>query len=203
MVKHTLRILTAVVLLGAVGGVAVVGYRLARTRVASDVYRQRLAEVTQQHDQLIQTYNKAVARTAVTELVVEDGKLSVAIVTADGQQRVIPTGLNPASEIFVDYAVIDGRLPVIIDPLIEEVDWSDPNNRHGLAIYRSYGHENGRWIVTVTGGGSLGLEKVDRDRKVALSPPPTIEDYEQIERQAREQADQVSPLDVAREVFSR
>ena len=162
---------------------------------------------------------RSVARTAVTELVVEDGKLSVAIVTADGQQRVIPTGLNPASEIFVDYAVIDGRLwirrlfaldplrgpqpPVIIDPLIEEVDWSDPNNRHGLAIYRSYGHENGRWIVTVTGGGSLGLEKVDRDRKVALSPPPTIEDYEQIERQAREQADQVSPLDVAREVFSR
>ena len=51
----------------------------------SEVYRERLAAVASDYEELRGRFNEAVRRTAVTELVVENGALSVAIRNAGGQ----------------------------------------------------------------------------------------------------------------------
>lgn len=152
----------------------------------------RYDELQQNHEQLRQTYNEAVAKTAVTELVVEEGTLCVNIRTAEGVDRSIPTPFNPAREIYVDYVVLDGRLWIrrvfdqdtppgkglVIDPQRADVDWNDPKLTYGNAVYRSL--TEGRWIVTVTGDGSLGLVKTEKEA-TPLSPPPPVRDYPQVE----------------------
>ncbi len=157
-----------------------------------DALQERHADLQRVHEDLRNTYNEAIAKTAVTELLVEDGTLCVTIRTAEGVDRTIPTPFNPAKEIYVDYVVLDGRLWIrrvfdqdtppgrglVIDPTQADVDWSDPRLRHGNAVYRSL--SEGRWIVTVTGDGSLGLVKSD-DAIPSLSPPPPVRDYEPLE----------------------
>ena len=56
----------------AVAGVAalLIGLRAVRSDVTSDVYRARLGELTDDYNALRSEYNAAVARTAVTELIV-------------------------------------------------------------------------------------------------------------------------------------
>ncbi len=195
------------------GGVGVIGYQLATTYLTVDIYRDRLAGLSHDYAQLRDQYNRAVRRTAVTELIVEDGRLAVAIRTADGRDRRIQTDFNPNREIYCDYVLIDGRLwirriyddrtppreGVVIDPQFADVDWTDPAARYGNAVYRSLGE--GRWIVTVTGDGSLGLSQIDEQTEAPLSPPPEVRDYEQIEREIDRQAEAIGPADVLRQIL--
>jgi len=46
---------------------------------------------------------------------------------------------------------------VNVDPNLAEVDWNRVGHHSGKAVYRSL--TEGRWLVTVTGDGSLGLVK--------------------------------------------
>ena len=80
------KIAIVVVLLCAV---AFVGYRLARSTVELDIYRDRLAGLASDYESLRSMYNQAVAKTAVTELIVKDGRLSLAIRTIEGVERVL------------------------------------------------------------------------------------------------------------------
>jgi hypothetical protein len=64
---------------------------------------------------------------------------------------------------------------VVINPLVDDVDWDSDNARYGKAIYRRLGE--GRWVITVTGDGSLGLKRVEGE-PVQLSPPPPVRDFE-------------------------
>lgn len=189
---NLLRWFQTCVLAAFVGLAAFAGYHVLREREAADIYRQRLADVSRDYESLRQTYNEAVARTAVTELLVEDGRLCVNIRTAEGIDRSIDTPFDPSKEIYVDYVVLDGRLWIrrifdqdtppgkglVIDPHRAEVDWADPRLKQGNAVYRAL--SEGRWIVTVTGDGSLGLMKTDPAEDVPLSPPPPVRDYPQI-----------------------
>ena len=204
-----IEIATGVVLLGVI---ALVGYRLASTRMAVDIYRERLAGLSGEYESLRALYNQAVRKTAVTELIVEDGRLSLAIRTIEGVDRVIPTPFDPSQEIYCDYVLLDGRLWVrrvydaktppngglLIDDNLARVDWDAPAARYGKAVYRSLGE--GRWIVTVTGDGSLGLARKDVDDDVTLSGPPPVRDYDQLDKQISEALAQVGVGDVLRRI---
>lgn len=194
--------------------IAGIGYRFASSKVELDVYRDRLAGLSNEYESLRSTYNQAVRKTAVTELIVKDGRLSLVIRTIEGVGRVINTPFDPAREIYCDYVLLDGRLWIrrvydshtppdkglVIDDKLKQVDWNDPAARCGKAVYRSLGE--GRWIVTVTGDGSLGLAKTDSKADVELSGPPPVRDYDQLEKQIRDAMAHVTVGDVLKRIFT-
>ncbi|MHC4714832.1 MAG: hypothetical protein ACYTAN_16440 [Planctomycetota bacterium] len=194
--------------------IAAVGYRLALSKVELDIYRDRLAGLSDDYEALRSMYNQAVARTAVTELIVKDGRLSVAIRTIEGVDRVIDTQFDPAREIYCDYVLLNGRLWIrrvydartppekglVIDDELQRVDWNDPAARYGKAVYRSL--DEGRWIVTVTGDGSLGLARTDGRSEVTLSGPPPVRDYEQLKKQIDDKLSDVTIGDVLRRLLA-
>lgn len=197
--------IASVVLLIVAG---IVGYKLVEANLKADIYRDRLTALSDDYDQLRETYNQAVRRTAVTELVVSDGKLCVSIRNSEGEVKSIPTPFDPSGEIYVDYVVLDGRLwirrvfdtktppreGVLIDPALADVDWESNSSAHGKAVYRQL--TEGRWVVSVTGDGSLGLTKADTNDPVDLTSGPGVRDYEPISEQAKAAADRIGPVDV-------
>jgi len=197
------------VIIGAAAmGTALAGYRAVESRVAAEVYRSRLATLGADYEALRDRYNEAVRRTAVTELLVEDGRLRVVVRTSEGVQRTLPTPFDPSGEIYVDFVVAGGRLLIrrifdadttpregmVIDPDLLEIDWSDPRLAVGKAVYRRLGE--GRWVVTVTGDGSLGLTRRDDPAPQDLPPAPDIRDYEQLEQALAGEIERIGPRDV-------
>lgn len=200
--------------LAIVGAAALlIGLRAVRSDVASEVYRTRLGELTQDYNALRSEYNAAVARTAVTELIVEDGRLAVRVRTASGAERVYPAPFDPSGEIYVDYAVVDGRLWIrrvfdaatapsqglVIDPALAEIDFEAPGVRAGKAVYRTL--SEGRWVISVTGDGSLGLTRASEPGPAQLTPAPEVRDFDEIKEEARREADRVSLFDALRTLF--
>ncbi len=195
----------AVVLLGVAG---YVGYQLVAANLKADIYKDRLTELASDYDALRETYNQAVRKTAVTELVVEDGKLCVSIRNAQGVVKQTPTPFDPSGEIYVDYVVLEGRLwvrrvfdaktppsqGVVIEPELADVGWDDPALAHGKAVYRRL--DEGRWVVTVTGDGSLGLAKASDNLPSELASIPPVRDYEPVDEQARAEVDRIGVGDV-------
>ena len=194
--------------------IAAVGYRMASARVELDIYRDRLAGLSGEYESLRSMYNQAVRKTAVTELIVKDGRLSLAIRTIEGIERVIETPFDPSREIYCDYVLMDGRLWIrrvytafmppnqglVIDNDLQRVDWNNPAARYGNAVYRSL--SEGRWIVTVTGDGSLGLARADDSAKVTLSGPPPVRDYDQLTKQINQTLANVSVSDVLKRILT-
>ena len=185
-----------------------VGYELVEANLKADIYRDRLTALSDDYDQLRETYNQAVRRTAVTELVVQNGKLCVSIRNSEGMVKSIPTPFDPTGEIYVDYVVLDGRLwvrrvfdagtppsqGVLIDPALVDVSWDSETAAHGKAVYRQL--TEGRWIVSVTGDGSLGLAKSTNNDPTDLATSPGVRDYEPISQQAEAEVDRIGPVDV-------
>jgi hypothetical protein len=184
----------AVLLMAILGLAGFAGYRLLRSDVEATVYRSRLEQVARDYEALRESYNEAIRRTAVTELRVEKGVLSVAIRNAAGDVRIIDTPYDPSREIYVDFAILDGRLWIrrvfdaatppeeglLIDPDLADVDWDADPDGHGKAAYRSLGE--GRWVVTATGEGSLGLGRRRSGDAAELAPPPPVRSYEPMQR---------------------
>lgn len=209
MFKIALRIFW----LAVVGLGAYLGYQWTESRVAVNVYKHRLASLSGEYETLRHRYNHAVRKTAVTELIVKEGKLSLAIRTVDGIERTIATPFNPAREIYCDYVLLDGRLWIrrlydsatppsqglLIDDTLADVDWTDPAARYGNAVYRSL--DEGRWIVTVTGDGSLGLAKADPSDPVDLQHAPPVRDYEEMQEQINAEVDDIGPGDVIKHLM--
>lgn len=202
------RILTAssLALLSVLAGLF--GYRVLESDVASDIYRDRLAELGEQHEMLLTQYNEAVRRSAVTELVVEGGALRVIVRTLDGTLNEIETPFDPAGEIYVDFAVVDGRLwvrrvfdahtapsaGVVVDPTVADLDWDAPGTTFGKAVYRSL--DEGRWVVTVSGDGSLALRRADEGVPTNLNGAPRIRDYAEFERTLDAELERITLADV-------
>jgi hypothetical protein len=161
------------------------GYQLYQ---AGDARRQ-LEALSEEHRELTATFNEVVRRTAVTELVVEEGRLSVTVRDARGEIRTIPTPFDPQEEIYVDYLVINGRLwirrvfdgqtppaeGIVIDPALGDVDWNAGQAHQGKAVYRAL--NEGRWIISVTGDGSLGLARLEECEEADLTAAPPVRDY--------------------------
>jgi hypothetical protein len=177
-----------------------------RPQLADEILRHRLELLAADYETLRERYEAAIARTAVTELRVAVGRLSVVVRNAAGELREIPTPYDPAREIYVDYAVWDGRLfvrrvfaedvppreGVLIDPALLSIDWDDARASHGKAAYRTLGE--GRWVVTVTGGGALGLAPAPEP--VDLAPPPELRRFEPLDHQVEERLSEVGPGEV-------
>ena len=210
MIARIVSLLLVVVL----AGVGWLGFRLVQARLAADIYRERLVELAESYEQLRGQYNEAVLKTAVTELLVDDGQVDVTIRTAEGVIRTIPTPFDPRGELYVDYVVLndrlwirrvfDGETPpkngVVIDPALVQVDWSAEGASHGKAAYRQL--DPGRWVVTVTGDGSLGLAKRGSGDSIALSGPPPVRDYPQIDERVSQELTRLGPADVLRKLLS-
>jgi hypothetical protein len=190
------RVVPACAVLAASGVAGLFGLELMRARAEREIYRDRLAVLTETYDDLADRYNTAVRRTAMTELVVENGTLSVVVQSAAGRITDITTPYDPASEIYVDYAIIGGRVwirrifdehtapseAMVIDPALANIDWDETQNEVGKAIYRSL--DEGRWIVTVAGNGGLGLRKAEPGEEIALGPAPAITDFDEVDAEA-------------------
>lgn len=199
--------------LGLLG--ARLGERLLRSDIEARVYRERLGTLERDYEVLRSEYETAIRRTAVTELVVEDGRLRVAIRDASGQVRTIDTPFDPSREIYVDFVILNGRLWIrrifdagtpperglLVDPGLEQVDWRADPEGYGKAAYRSL--EEGRWVLTVTGDGSLGLARSEGDTPTELAPPPEIRRFEPVERTVEDTLAAIQPLEAVRAVAAR
>lgn len=204
------RLATAGAIVVASGVAGLFGYQLLRANIVEDVYRDRLRELAGEYHQLRSTYNEAVKRTAVTELVVEGGGLSVRVRTAAGVERVIETPFDPSGEIYVDYVVLDGRVwmrrvfdahtppsrGVLVDPELASVDWEREGARFGKAVYRSL--SEGRWVISVSGDGSLGIVKGGPE-PAPLAAAPEVGEFEEMHEDLESRVSRIG----AGEVFSR
>lgn len=194
------------------GIASLLGYQWAKATVAQDIYRDRLTSLQNDYQQLAEQYNQAITPRPVTELLVEDGTVCVVVRRGDGELVRVPTTFNAwEDELFVDYALVDGRLlirrvfdehtaarseqAVVIDPELVEVDWEDPTIPFGKAIYRSR-MADGRWIISVTGDGSLGLKQIAEDSQITLAKQPEIKKFEPVDERADEAVGQIGVGDV-------
>ncbi|MBW2272446.1 MAG: hypothetical protein JRG96_04185 [Deltaproteobacteria bacterium] len=187
--------IASLALIVVLAGAGFMGFRLLATGLEARVYRARLEELGADYDALREQYNRAVRKTAVTELVVEDGKLAIAIRTGDGALQRFDTPFDPSKEIYVDYVVVGGRLWIrrifdedtapgsgmMIDPRFVDVNWSDEDAHHGKAAYREL--EEGVWVVSVTGDGSLGLARREEGETGDLAAAPPVRSYAPVEEE--------------------
>lgn len=207
------------------GVAAAFGYVMLRKGVTEDILRERFREVVEKDYAALQArYNEAVRNTAVTELVVAGGKLSVRVRNAEGVIDEVATPFDPSGEIYVDYVVIDGRLwirrvfdestppsrGVVINPAMANIDWeridreegAGPEGRvsHGQTIYRSIGE--GRWVISVSGNGALGLSRIGEDRLVTLGDGAAVRSYDEIVKTIDAEIAEVTVVDVLRRLVS-
>lgn len=200
--------ITAGAVIAAASVIAVVGLRFARADAANSVYQSRLRDLSVDYESLRAQYNQAVRQTAVTELVVKNRSVTVQVRTIEGAIETIPTDCDADKEIYVDFALIEGRLWIrrvfdadtpparatVINPKLATVNWDAQGALVGQAVYRQLGE--GRWVVNASGDGALALTRVDDDAVVSLSPPPEIKGYDEIQSQVDEEIDKVSWRDV-------
>jgi len=206
--------ITSLAIISAVAITAVVGLKIAKAETANQVYRDRLSDLSTDYKSLAAQYNQAVRQTAVTELIVKDRKITVEIRTIEGEQETIATPCNADKEIYVDFALIAGRLWIrrvfdadtppsqatIINPKLANVDWDSEGALVGQAVYRQL--DEGRWIVNAAGDGALALTRVDDDQIINLSPPPTVKAYEEVQSQVDEELEKITWRDVLASVFT-
>ncbi|MBU6412103.1 MAG: hypothetical protein KGS45_01395 [Planctomycetes bacterium] len=193
-----------------VGGIGYLAFEAGKANLAASIYKDKMVRIAQDYEALRGTFNQAVQRTAVTELVAKGDTLTVRIRTTTGVVKEIATPFKPSSEIYVDFVVLDGRLwirrvfdastppdqGVLIDPALADVEWAkrDPASpiTVGKAVYRALGE--GRWIVTVTGDGSLGLAKATGE--AVLTAAPEVREYSTVESDTAKEAGAITAGDV-------
>ncbi|MFG0260409.1 MAG: hypothetical protein ACF8LK_08670 [Phycisphaerales bacterium JB041] len=204
------RTISTSIMLAVIAAAGFLGYQYIRAGAAADIYRTRLAALADEYEGLRHTYNEAVRKSAVTELQVKDGTLSVLVVSETGVLRRVETPYDPSGEVYVDYIVRDSRLwirrvfdadtppsqGVVIDPGIGPVLWGegDGQARMGKAVYRQLGE--GRWVISVTGSGALGLVKVAETAEVKLTPTPKIADFATVTVEADRDVESIGVAEV-------
>lgn len=205
---------TALAVVGATAVVATIGLRFAKADAANAVYKSRLQDLSGEYESLRAQYNTAVRQTAVTELVVEGRRVSVQVRTIEGAVETIETDADAGNEIYVDFALIEGRLWIrrvfdadtppsratLINPALASIDWDRQGALVGQAVYRQLGE--GRWVVNTSGDGALALTRVPEDQIVNLAPPPEIGDFDEVQSEVREQVEKVSWRDIFASVMS-
>lgn len=197
----------------AVAGVA--GMKLVRAQMAEDIYRERLTTLAADYAQLRDQYERALRESIVTELVVEDGRLSVVYRRADGELVERVTSLDPGKEVYVDFYVAGNRIGIrrlfdssiaadnalVLDEPWDAMAIEAPAMSFGRAVYRKLGE--GRWVVTMTGNGSLGLEPAADGGRAVLAPPPPMVEADAPLREGDAAVQQISFADMMGWVKSR
>lgn len=196
-------------------------WRHSRGNIVAGIYRQRLEELSANYQQLRRQYNEAVRKTAVTELVLEGGQLSVVIRTAAGVIETIPTHLDANQEVHVEYLVQDGKLWIrrvytlsepdpggrahasvaMINPSLADPPWSKDPSLKGLSVFRK-NLTPGRWVVTTTGNAALDLKKLPPGQESQLTCPPPVRDFPAMEEEIRAEVAELGLMDFARNILS-
>ncbi len=195
----------------ALGIASLAGYQWAKASVAQDIYRDRLVGLQADYQQLAKQYNQAVTPRPVTELLVEDQKVCVLVRKGDGELVRVPTPFNGwENDVYVDYVLADGRLlirrvfeikngqdtskPVQVDADLVDVKWGDAVP-FGKAIYRSK-MADGRWVVSVTGDGSLTLKRIGDNVEVELETQPKVQEFAPVDERADDAVQRIGVGDV-------
>jgi hypothetical protein len=228
MIRRIATTLVILLVLG-IGGATVLGtgLDLARSRAEAAVYRQRLADLAAEHVAIVDQYNVAVRRTAVTELIVREPaddapagaapSLAVRVRSLSGVEREIATDFDPRTEIYVDFVVKDGRVLIrrlfdentppsqglVIDGSLGTVDWEAENVRLGKAVYRAL--RSGRWTISVNGSGAIDLAwagPVDQ-APAALAATAEVADFEEVEADVRDAQESIGFGEVWRMLLGR
>ena len=187
-----MKSLTTLAIVLAIAGAGFCAWQLLQARTEARLYEKHWQTLSRDYQDLLAQYNEAVRRTAVTELLVSEDSIDVVVRTVEGDKKTIETGLSPGGEVYVDYVVIDNRLwirrifdentppsqAVNIDPRLAMVDWDRDESIVGKAVYRRL--SPGRWGISVTGDGSLGLKRLEPDAPFELSPPPPVREYDEM-----------------------
>ncbi len=209
------RFFGTVAVLASAGVAAVALIRVLETQIEAGIYRERLVAIESDLADLREQYNRAVRKTAVTELVVDDGTLFVSVRAADGTTHTLPTPFDPSLEIYVDYVVLDGRLWIrrlfdqntppgegmLVDPGLADIDWETDGVALGKAAYRALGE--GRWVVSVSGDGSLGLVPAREGERVELAPPPAIREFAPVADETRSALRELEAEEIIRVLAQR
>jgi len=215
--KKIREAIVVVLFLLVFGVLAVLGWQWGRQGIAQQIYRERLETLHQQYAVLQEQYAALVRKTAITELLVDDEGVAIVVRSDAGELSRLATNLNPELEVYVDYIVLDGRLwirrvfdssmspgeGILVDPRLVGIPWQDypENESFGKAVYRRL--TPGRWVVTTTGNGALGLAKVDADEEIRIQSPHFALIEEDWERSVQVSIDEVGWKDAARWILSR
>ena len=200
----------------ALGICALLGYQWAKSSVAKDIYRERLTVLQDDYEDLAEQYNQAITPRPVTELLVEDGIVCIGVRKGTGELIRVQTDFNiRENQVYVDYIVVDQRLlirrafefhqtnavppdkVVYVDPDLLEVDWDPKRIPYGQAISCSR-LADGRYIVSVTGDGALGLKKIGMDDPINLATQPRIEEFKPVDQRADQDVERIGVGDVWR-----
>lgn len=195
-------------LLAVVAAAGVAGLKLTRAQMAEDIYRDRLTGLAADYAKLRDQYERALSQSVVTELEIKDGQLTVSYRRGDGEVVHVPTSLDTSKEIFVDFYVAGNRVGIrrIFDSsmapdqaLVLDEPWNllaadAPPTTFGRAVYRRL--DEGRWSVTMTGNGSLGLEQLPAGHRPALVPPPPLITPEAPVLASEQEIDQITVSDM-------
>lgn len=203
------RVFSALALCGISAAALIAAMQFVRADLRAEIYKERLESLAEEFESLSTAYNQAVMRTAVTELIVsKDNQLSVRVRDASGVTSEIPTRFNPSEEIYIDYVIANSRLLVrrvfdahtppveglLLDETLETLGWSDRNASvsYGKAVYREL--SPGRWVVSVSGDGSLGLSKLNltEEDSPELTYAPALGDFDVWLKQTDEDAQSIS-----------
>jgi hypothetical protein len=207
---------------GAVFLVVLVGALLAalqwtRSEALTELYAERLEALADEYGDLRSQYNDAVARAAITELVVRpDYRVEVVVRSGAHRLKTIETPFDARNELHVDYVVLDNRLFIrrlyddqtppqdglLIDPRLEHLDWSDPKLKRGLTIYRG-SLEPGRWVVTTSGNGALDLTRRDGPDDTGLVYAPPVQEFDQLREAIEERHRRVGLTDLLAAAWRR
>ncbi len=205
--QQWISLLTLIILL-LVAGVS--GYLWMRSRIVMGLYKNKLVRISDDYRTLQKAYNQAVRETAVTELLVSRDKISVVVRTVEGVVRTVDTPFRAGQDLYVDYVLLNNRLwirrvfddatppanGVVIDPQLADIDWDMQDVSYGKAIYKRL--NEGRWIVSVTGNGSLGLKRCSEAVPVNLHATPAVRTYEEIQEDLQQNITTVNVRDVFR-----
>ena len=180
-------------------------------------------------------YNRVLSRTAITELKVQGKKCFVVLRNSEGVIAEVETPVDLSKEVFVDYVVFDNKLfirrvfdsstapdsahDLFADGAIRSalpggaVNWDVKRFKFGKSIYRRL--DEGVWMITVTGGGALAIERKEKVPHLGFIDPVkgvplqrfAREDFvtrqKEMDRQIERYRKQLSFVDVIRHVISQ
>ncbi|MEM6750519.1 MAG: hypothetical protein AAF612_08615 [Planctomycetota bacterium] len=206
-----IALLTVLLPIAAVAGLGLsTGGRAA---VEAEVYKDRLRETNARYRDLAGRYTKVVKRSAVTELDVSSESIDVIFRTPHGEVRRVATPYRPGDEVYVDFALLDGRLMirrvfenrtapadgVVLDEALRELDWDGQGIVRGQAV--SSVVTEGRWVVSTTGNGALDIALVGPLERSELVSAPLVEPGEPLEDQPLTDPESIGVFEVVRRLL--
>lgn len=215
--KNIREFILLILFTSVLGILVVLGWQWGRQGIAQQIYRERLEAMQHEYTQLQARYTLLARKSAITELEVDETSVTIVVRNDLGELTRLTTSLNPELEIYVDYLVLHGRLWIrrvfdssmspdqatYVDPTLTGMNWPETQESldYGKAVYRHL--TPGRWVVTATGNGALGLAQLDKADPTTLAPDGFTLLDNHLMHSTADAVEEVHWIDVARWVLSQ